>query len=280
MLIFSTSILCAQTVCPDKCFEDDGSGGNANCCELNPNFTTNPTGIALDFAWSTGATTATIDACDSGVYSVTATDPDDCATELVEEFEVTINPPPATQCRILGFGGNNGTVLNPFGDCELTFCEDDHSSYQFRVTPTGLSYAWTNSFGATSTTSILNATTASMGVGVHTASVVVTDANGCTSEESFTLTIEFCGCNLTPTCGTLVDPTCPGDSDGSITINENGVAPYIYAWTGGASGNPATGLAAGSYTVTVTDDDGCTGEVTCVLTDPTSFTILSAPACN
>lgn len=61
--------------------------------------------------------------------------------------------------------------------------------------------------------------------------------------------------NLTPTA-----ETCGGTCDGQISASvSGGSAPYTYSWTGNGSATPTiSSLCPGSYTVTVTDANGCT----------------------
>ena len=53
--------------------------------------------------------------------------------------------------------------------------------------------------------------------------------------------------------------SCNGLSDGTATANgiTGGNGTNSFSWTGGSTTNPATGLSAGNYTVTVTDQKGC-----------------------
>ncbi|HEX2617893.1 MAG TPA: SBBP repeat-containing protein, partial [Flavobacteriales bacterium] len=67
--------------------------------------------------------------------------------------------------------------------------------------------------------------------------------------------------------------SCFGLADGSLTADCDGVAPFTYAWSNGQSAQTATGLVAGSYSVTVTDATGCTAQGTFTVTQPT---VLSA----
>jgi hypothetical protein len=66
----------------------------------------------------------------------------------------------------------------------------------------------------------------------------------------------------------LIDPVSCNAPDGNINLTPSGgTAPYTYAWSNGQSGAAATGLAAGGYSVVVTDQLGCvTNEV--FLLDP------------
>ena len=86
-------------------------------------------------------------------------------------------------------------------------------------------------------------------------SVNVTDDLGCSTTASFTIDTPAA---LTVN-GVSSNVIC-GSSDGSITTAvSGGAAPYAYAWTpNGESTSSLSGLAAGSYGVTVTDDNGCT----------------------
>ena len=59
----------------------------------------------------------------------------------------------------------------------------------------------------------------------------------------------------------LTHVTCSGGTDGAIgVLTTNGTPAYSYLWndTAGQTTDSATGLSAGVYTVTVTDDAGCT----------------------
>ncbi|MBP6573211.1 MAG: hypothetical protein KA230_02070 [Flavobacteriales bacterium] len=57
--------------------------------------------------------------------------------------------------------------------------------------------------------------------------------------------------------GTVTNALCNGDATGSITANADGLAPFDYLWSNGQTTQTATNLAAGNYSVTVTDANGC-----------------------
>jgi hypothetical protein len=74
----------------------------------------------------------------------------------------------------------------------------------------------------------------------------------------------------------LNGPSCNGDSSGSIALNlSGGASPLIYQWSSGATSSLASGLLAGSYTVTVTDDSACTLVRSFSLSEPSALAISS-----
>src|SRR5581483_7832823 len=68
----------------------------------------------------------------------------------------------------------------------------------------------------------------------------------------------FSSCTLTVTVVNN-NTTCYSGNNGTATATPSGgIPPYTYAWTaGGGTNATATGLAAGTYSVTVTDSNGC-----------------------
>ncbi|MGC9331267.1 MAG: PKD domain-containing protein [Bacteroidales bacterium] len=80
-------------------------------------------------------------------------------------------------------------------------------------------------------------------------------------------------CDLTASID-ATDPTC-GDPNGSATaIAGQGTSPYYYSWSNSESTETITGLSDGNYSVTITDNDGCTAEASVILSG------TSAPAVN
>ncbi|MDD4150231.1 MAG: PKD domain-containing protein, partial [Bacteroidales bacterium] len=89
-----------------------------------------------------------------------------------------------------------------------------------------------------------------------TYTVIVEDANGCTATDNVIV-----GVNPSPTLILeMTEESSAGAGDGTATaIAENGTPAYQYAWDfGGFVTNVVTGLNAGTYCVTVVDDNGCT----------------------
>ncbi|TNE62782.1 MAG: T9SS type B sorting domain-containing protein [Bacteroidetes bacterium] len=79
-------------------------------------------------------------------------------------------------------------------------------------------------------------------------------------------------------------PTCSGDSDGTATASvSGGSSPYQYAWSNGGQTATVQGLAAGTYTVTVTDSDGASliGSIQVLDPAPITFKVtVTFPSCN
>jgi len=132
---------------------------------------------------------------------------------------------------------------------------------------TPYTYIWS---GGQTTTTINNQL-----AGVYT--FTVTDINGCSASATATITQPQV---LTATT-TVVNVACNGAATGSATaVPAGGTAPYKYSWTAASQSTVvATGLTAGSYTVTVTDAHGCSTTTSATLTQPTAVSVtLSGPA--
>ena len=126
----------------------------------------------------------------------------------------------------------------------------------------GYTYTWSPSVSTTN-----QVTNVAPGTYVVTA----TDTKGCTFTDSATITQPASAVSVS----TVVDSiTCNNANNGSITVlASGGVGGYTYKWSPGAQTvSTITGLAAGSYTVTVTDGNGCSASKTVVLSNPSAIT--------
>ncbi len=183
----------------------------------------------VTYTWNNGATTSEVANLAPGTYTVEVVDNTNCAAIL----EVAITQPEVLEANAAATGetsagANDGAaVASPMGGSM------------------GYTYAW--STGET-TQSIEN-----LAPGAYT--VVVTDANGCTDEQTVVVNAFDCAISAEPT---IVHASCPGSTDGSVMLAlSNGTAPYTYAWNNGGSAELIENLAAGTYTATVTDVNGC-----------------------
>ncbi|MBK6284342.1 MAG: HYR domain-containing protein [Draconibacterium sp.] len=97
--------------------------------------------------------------------------------------------------------------------------------------------------------------------------VVETSENGCSNSNSVT---------VTPNPELVIyelhnDVSCFSGSNGTINITVNGgTGSYNYAWSNGETSEDISGLSAGTYTVTVTDDNECSAELVIEITQPIS----------
>lgn len=81
----------------------------------------------------------------------------------------------------------------------------------------------------------------------------------------------------------LSNVDCFGNSTGFIEAVVSGGTPnYSYSWNTTPTQNTAvaSGLKAGSYTVTVIDNNGCTGQKTTTITEPTALSVSSTSTTN
>jgi hypothetical protein len=107
--------------------------------------------------------------------------------------------------------------------------------------------------------------------------VIVTDAMGC--ELSVTGIVDGCtgsACSMSATV-TPAAPACANSADGSISAQGvGGTGNYTYSWSNGATTAAITGLAAGTYTVTVTDEVDCAEVISFTLTAPPAVVVALA----
>ncbi len=174
-------------------------------------------GAYSSYLWSTGATTATINATVAGPYTVTVTDANGCTNNTLFNLTVNALPTPA----ITGV---------------TAFCTGASSTLNAGAGYTN--YLW--STGATTQTVVVT--------GTATYAVTVTDGNGCTASTSQPVTAWA----LPTPVITGVAAICQGNQ---TTLSAGSYSSYVWS-TGASTGTISTG-AAGSYTVTVTDANGC-----------------------
>jgi len=195
------------------------------------------------YLWNTGATTQSISGLAAGTYSVLVTDNLNCT----QNVDAVVTQPALLQAatavsNVTCFGFNNGAI-------ELTVTGG--------TTP--YSFAWSNGSTAEDLT----------GLGPNTYNVVVTDANGCTVNASGTVTEPA---QLVAT-SVNTNVTCFGGSNGAIDLTVNGgLAPYLYSWAHGPVTQDVSGLTAGSYSVTIVDQNGCVLPFSTTITQSGQFT--------
>lgn len=193
--------------------------------------------------------TATKNLIDVGpnIYTLIVTDANNCQKNYTD----TITEPPALYIDHLDTdvtcnGGNDGAIdITAGGGTPL------------------YSYAWDD--GPT--------TEDRTGITAGDYTVTVTDFKGCTQDSTFTIT-EPLGMIINYM---VTDATCKDSCNGSIDISvTNGTPPIIINWDHGPTTEDVSGLCAGDYTVTVTDDDGCSVDSTFTVSEPEALVINHA----
>jgi len=95
--------------------------------------------------------------------------------------------------------------------------------------------------------------------------VLITDANGCTATNSIIIDEPYP--ILTQTIGT--DVLCYGYTDGTAGVTvSGGTQPYTYLWNTGADTENISNIGAGTYTVTITDQNNCTVTDNIIINEP------------
>lgn len=250
---------CAGIPFTDTVFVTVGQGNFTfgNSVVTNPPCTANIGSITVNtnggsgfynYSWNTTPTqiTPTINNLGPGNYTVTVTDTvNGCSRDTT--FTIT-----------------NGSSLNVSIDSAFhVTCNGGNNGMAYASDTGGIgtvSYAW-------NTTPIQTTPTAT-GLSAGTYTVTVTDSAGCIATETIIIS-EPDPLQVSPTMITM--PSCNGGNDGTAIANvSGGTAPYSFNWntTPIQSIQTASGLSAGQYTVTITDDNGCTATGNVLITQP------------
>jgi hypothetical protein len=195
---------------------------------------------AYTFAWSNGADTPIANNLPADTYYLVVTDGAGCTAVVTAE----VNQPDPVQ--------PNATATTP--------SVPGGSDGSAAALPTGgvppYTFVWTGG----STEPVLP------GLSAGDYTVTVTDANGCTAEQ--TITVPDVACSMAAGVSST-DPLCYGAADGSASASPlGGTGPFSYVWDNGATGPTASGLTAGTYSVVVTDVNGCQSTTTASLDNP------------
>ena len=186
-------------------------------------------------------TTSTQTGFAAGSYIITVTDANNCSATvpvtITQPNPLTVVP---TFTNVTCPSGSNGTVSLAVNGGNGNFV-----------------YLWSNT---TQTTQNITGLTA------NTYNVTVTDQKGCT-KDTFATIIQ--PPPFTITFPTVIDDSCSYSTNGSATILVSGATPgYTYLWSNTATTTTVTGLAAGTYTVTVSDTNHCTAVSSVVIAAP------------
>ncbi|QBN17794.1 PKD-like domain-containing protein [Flavobacterium nackdongense] len=202
----------------------------------------------LTYSWNTipVQTSTTAAGLKAGTYIVTITDTNGCSVQK----QVLITEPNAilttisAQTNVLCFGNTTGSAtVSASGGTGI------------------LSYSW-------DTVPVQTTATVS-GLAAGNYHLTVTDANGCSTIQSVIITQPPAG--LSSTISNSSDVSCFGGNDGSATATvSGGTAPYSYIWNTIPAQTlaTATGLKAGTYSVSISDVNGCSTSTSVTINEP------------
>lgn len=204
-------------------------GGNTGTATVTPTGGVPP----YTYSWApSGGTGAAATGLSAGIYTCTITDASGCAitkTDTVAQADSIAIV--RSQTNVSCYGDNDGSagVSVSGGSAPYT-------------------YSWTPGGATTASITALVA---------DTYTCVITPSGGCAPKTEVFIITQPDSLLAQVTAADLVG--CPGGSNGSITMSvTGGTPPYSYSWspTGGTAAT-ATGLPAGLYSCTITDDKGC-----------------------
>ncbi|MDH3648102.1 MAG: T9SS type A sorting domain-containing protein [Saprospiraceae bacterium] len=205
------------------------SGGEDGSADINASGGTGN----YSYAWSHDPTitTSSTDNLPTGTHTVTVTDANDCTNTA----QITISGPAMLSCSI---------TENQDVSCQGDMDGSATASVTGGTMP--YSFEWSHSMAANS------ATANDLPAGTHL--VTINDVNGCSVECNVTITEP----DALVLSGMVTHESGNDAIDGSITTTvTGGTGPYSYSWDNGEMTSSITDLAPGTYSVTVSDANGC-----------------------
>ncbi len=223
--VTETEVLTGVEVTPDC------TGAAAGSIDLTISTPNTP----VTYNWDNGETTEDLENLEDGTYQVTVTDSRGCT------------------------GVNSGTV--EISDMELGFdiaetCIEQNAGAVITSITNGvpvydLNWTGNGTSGSEDNNSSNAISVSDLGVGDY--SITVTDVRGCTASGTTTVT------EYDMTSEMVAGDACLGQQNGFVGATPmSGIPNYTYLWSNGSIEGVVNDLAAGTYTVTITDVNGCT----------------------
>lgn len=199
--------------------------------------------LPITYAWSNGAATQDINGLSPNTYTVQVTDNNGCvstAQGVVSSSSGSFNiQPPVIINENCGLGNGSINITPISGTAPIT-------------------YVWSN--GA-STQDI-------SGLSAGTYYLTATDANGCQVNRTYSVTSGTSSLSIANS--SITNESC-GNGNGAVNVTvTGGSSPYTFTWSNGATTEDLTGLSAGTYSLTLTDNTGCSVSQTYTLSNLTS----------
>lgn len=179
------------------------------------------------YTWNNSQSGVSISNVAAGTYTVTVTDGNNCSLSTTVSVASHVPATASVNTINASCGSSNGSAIAGASGGTAPY-----------------TYVWSN--GQT------GATATNLGAGTY--SVTVTSTGNCTASASGAVTAGSGGFSIAPS---VTNASC-GATNGSATVTPSVQGTYTYNWSNGQSTQTATGLAAGTYTVTVTPGAGGT----------------------
>ena len=192
------------------------------------------------YLWSNGETSPIATSLGNGSQQIQVSDANNCSATAT----LNLLAPPALNLSLSGqntncFGSSNG-----------------QATAQVSGGTPPYAYLWSN--GQTTTTAT--------GLSSGTHSLSLSDANGCQTTAQITLG-QSPALNLQLLSS--IQPSCHNSNDGRLSVQASGgTLPYTYLWSNGQTTTTATGLNSGTYTLSLSDAQGCSTSLSANLTQP------------
>jgi len=214
------------------------NGGSNAVVTATPSAGTAP----YSYVWNVPGSTATLANVGAGSYSLTLTDAAGCTATA----STTITQPDSIALN-----------LDSLSDAS---CQGGYIAISATGGNGALSYLWNDGYNAP----------IRMGLGAGNYTITATDASGCMASKGFVIS-SISNMAVTVLVDTL---TCPGDTNGAIYIAiTGGTSPYTYTWNSGQTAAQISNLSPNTYSLTVTDFNGCLTSTTVVLAQPDSLKV-------
>lgn len=149
---------------------------------------------------------------------------------------------------------------------EITFNNESSSNLSYNNIE---EYDWNWDFGDGTTSTDENPTHTFPTPGTYPVTLQITDISGCISEVTNSVIVT----DLTPVVTDIQHISCFGMTDGEVTVSPDADEnTYLWDDPAGQTTATATGLAPGTYTVTITNPAGCSGSTTVTIIEPAPLT--------
>ena len=247
----------ARTISEPSMLSQIAASGDVNCFGgSNGTINLSPSGGVMPYTylWSNGATTEDLSGLSAGTYTAQITDLKGCTS--LQAYTIT---QPATapslslaMNTVSCYGGSDASInLSPAGGTP---------GYQFQ---------WSDGNNV-----IIPAISEDLsGISAGTYNVTMSDSKGCTTSGSIAVTQPAAPIGHSPI---LTHLDCNGIPTGAIDPQiSGGTAPYTYSWSNGNTGASVSGLSAGTHTLTLTDNRGCSEIYSYQLTEPNAPIAIS-----